>query len=100
MGDLIGTIRQFIVDWGYWGVAAGLLLENAGIPVPGETILILASVVSYNTNELSLPWIIIIGTIAATAGDKSATGSAVRGDAHCSNAGNVLPCQRETYRQG
>ena len=69
MDDLIGTIRQFIVDWGYLGVAAGLLLENAGIPVPGETILILASVVSYNTHELALPWIIVIGTIAATAGD-------------------------------
>jgi membrane protein DedA with SNARE-associated domain len=67
--DLIGTIRQFIVDWGYWGVGLGLLLENAGIPVPGETILILASVVSYNTHELSLPWIILVGTIAATAGD-------------------------------
>jgi membrane-associated protein len=67
--DLIGTIRQFIIDWGYWGVAAGLLLENAGIPLPGETILILASVDAYNSNELSLPWIIMIGTIAATAGD-------------------------------
>jgi membrane protein DedA with SNARE-associated domain len=69
VGDLIGTIRQFIIDWGYWGVAMGLLLENAGIPVPGETILILASVVAYNTHELHLPWIIVIGVIAATAGD-------------------------------
>jgi membrane-associated protein len=67
--DLIGTIRQFIVDWGYLGVASGLLLENAGIPVPGETILILASVVAYSTHELSLPWIILVGSLAATAGD-------------------------------
>jgi membrane-associated protein len=67
--DLIETIRRFILDWGYWGIGLGLLLENAGIPVPGETILILASVVSYNTHELRLPWIIIVGTIAATAGD-------------------------------
>jgi len=69
VGDLIGTIRQFIIDWGYWGVAAGLLLENAGVPVPGETILILASVVAFNTHELHLLWIILIGTVAATAGD-------------------------------
>jgi membrane protein DedA with SNARE-associated domain len=69
MDNVIDIIRRFIIDWGYWGVAAGLLLENAGIPVPGETILILASVVAYNTHELHLPWIIVIGTIAATIGD-------------------------------
>jgi membrane protein DedA with SNARE-associated domain len=69
VGDLIDTIRRFIVDWGYWGVATGLLLENAGVPVPGETILILAGVVSYSTHELRLPWIIVVGTIAATTGD-------------------------------
>ncbi len=69
MESLIETIRRFIVEWGYWGVAAGLLLENAGLPVPGETILIIASVISYNTDELQLPWIIVIGTVAATTGD-------------------------------
>ncbi len=50
-------------------MAAGLLLENSGVPVPGETILIVASVVAYNTHELRLPWIIVIGTVAATTGD-------------------------------
>jgi membrane-associated protein len=69
MHSIIDIIRQFLSDWGYWAVAAGLLLENSGIPVPGETILILASVLSYNTHELRLPWIIVIGTIAATLGD-------------------------------
>ena len=69
MTNLIETIRHFIIDWGYWGVAAALLLENSGVPVPGETILILASAVAYSTHELRLPWIIVIGTAAATAGD-------------------------------
>lgn len=69
MGDMIEAIRRFIIDWGYWGVAAGLLLENSGLPVPGETILILASAVAFSTHELELPWIIVIGTVAATAGD-------------------------------
>jgi membrane-associated protein len=69
MHDIIDTIRQFLIAWGYWAVALGLLLENAGVPVPGETILILASVLAYNAHELSLPWIIVVGTIAATAGD-------------------------------
>lgn len=69
MEGLLDTIRRFIIDWGYWGVAAGLLLENSGVPVPGETILIIASVVAYNTHEIHLPWIIVIGTVAATTGD-------------------------------
>jgi membrane protein DedA with SNARE-associated domain len=69
MHSIIDIIRHFLIDWGYWAVAAGLLLENSGIPVPGETILILASVLSYNTHELRLPWIIVVGTIAATTGD-------------------------------
>jgi membrane protein DedA with SNARE-associated domain len=66
---LIDTIRRFIIEWGYWGVAAALLLENAGVPVPGETILILASVVAYSSHELHLPWIIVVGVVAATIGD-------------------------------
>jgi membrane-associated protein len=69
MHDVIDTIRHFLIAWGYWAVALGLLLENAGVPVPGETILILASVLSFNTHELRLGWIIVVGTIAATTGD-------------------------------
>jgi membrane-associated protein len=62
-------IRQFLVHWGYWGVAAFLLLENAGVPLPGETVLLLASVLAFKNHELRLPWIIVVGTIACTVGD-------------------------------
>lgn len=40
-----------------------------GVPVPGETMLILASVFAQQTHRLELPWIIVIGTLAATFGD-------------------------------
>jgi membrane protein DedA with SNARE-associated domain len=69
MHSIIELIRHFLIAWGYWAVALGLLLENSGVPVPGETILILASVLSYNRHELHLPWIIVVGTVAATLGD-------------------------------
>jgi len=69
MHSIIDTLRQFLIAWGYWAVALGLLLENSGVPVPGETILILASVLSFNTHELHLGWIIVVGTAAATMGD-------------------------------
>lgn len=71
MHGIIETIRHFLEAWGYWAVAVGLLLENAGVPVPGETILIVASVFSYNTHHLHLSWIIVVGIIAATAGDNA-----------------------------
>lgn len=69
MHGVVETIRHFLIAWGYWAVAAGLLLENAGVPVPGETILILASAASFGARDLQLPWIIVFGTIAATTGD-------------------------------
>jgi len=71
MHSIVDTIRHLLLAWGYWAVALGLLLENMGVPVPGETILILASAVAFNHGELRLPWIILVGTIAATAGDNA-----------------------------
>lgn len=63
------TLRTFIVDYGYWAVALALLCENAGLPVPGETALLLASFLAYSEQRLHLGWIIVVGTIAATIGD-------------------------------
>jgi membrane protein DedA with SNARE-associated domain len=64
--DLLGN---GVVHYGYWAVAVALLLENAGVPVPGETVLLLASFLAYSQHELSLSWIIVVATIAATLGD-------------------------------
>ncbi len=66
---ILDLLRNAIVHYGYWAVAAALLLENAGIPVPGETILLLASFLAYSQHELQIVWIIVVATIAATVGD-------------------------------
>ncbi len=62
-------LRNALLHYGYWAVAAALLLENAGVPVPGETVLLLASFMAYSERSLQLPWIIVVGTVAATLGD-------------------------------
>lgn len=67
--SILDLLRNAVVHYGYWAVGAALLLENAGIPVPGETILLLASFLAYSQHELRLPWIIVVATIAATIGD-------------------------------
>lgn len=67
--SIFDFLRDAVVHYGYWAVGAALLLENTGIPVPGETILLLASFLAYSQNELHLSWIIAIGIVAATIGD-------------------------------
>ena len=66
---ILDLLRGALVHYGYWAVAAMLLLENAGVPLPGETVLLLASFLAYTERDLQLGWIILIGTVAATLGD-------------------------------
>ena len=67
--SILEFLRNAVVQYGYWAVGAALLAENAGIPVPGETILLLACFLTYSEPDLRLPWIILVATIAATVGD-------------------------------
>jgi len=36
------TLQQWLQDWGYGVVFGAMLLENAGVPLPGETVTLLA----------------------------------------------------------
>jgi membrane-associated protein len=67
--NILDFLRGALAHYGYWAVAAALLLENAGIPVPGETVLLLASFLAYTEHDLRLGFIILVGTVAATLGD-------------------------------
>ena len=65
---IIDLLRAAVVHYGYWAVAALLLLESAGLPLPGETVLLLASFLAYTEHELRLPWLIVVATLATTLG--------------------------------
>jgi membrane protein DedA with SNARE-associated domain len=67
--SILDFLRNLIAQYGYWAVGVTLLLENAGLPVPGETVLLLASVLAYSREELQLSYIIVVGVCAATLGD-------------------------------
>jgi membrane protein DedA with SNARE-associated domain len=67
--SILDLLRNAVVHYGYWAVGGALLLENAGLPVPGETILLLASFLAYSERDLQLGWIFVVGTITATLGD-------------------------------
>ena len=62
-------VRNSVVQYGYIAVIVALLLENAGMPVPGETVLLLASFLAFSQHRLYLPYIIVVAVCAATIGD-------------------------------
>lgn len=67
--EIFELLRGYLIQYGYGTVAVVLMLENAGLPVPGETILLLASFLAYSEHRLHLPYIILVGVISATIGD-------------------------------
>ncbi len=69
MTELLQRFGWYFQQYGYWALAGALLLENAGIPGPGETVLIAASVLADSQHTLRLSLIILVGTVAATVGD-------------------------------
>ncbi|MFI5175393.1 MAG: DedA family protein [Terriglobia bacterium] len=71
MQQIFQEMVHLFVLYGYWTVFFGVMLENTGIPVPGETVLLVASFLSAHSNavELKIEWIIIIAICGATLGD-------------------------------
>lgn len=62
------SLRAFVASYGYWAVALALFCESAGVPVPGEITLLVASFLAYSEHHLQLGWIIVVATCAATVG--------------------------------
>jgi membrane protein DedA with SNARE-associated domain len=65
---IFDMLRMAVVHYGYWAVAVVLLLENIGLPLPGETVLLIASFSAFSQRELQLSWIIIVATVVTTIG--------------------------------
>jgi membrane protein DedA with SNARE-associated domain len=92
MGHLFDLLRSYLVHYGYWTVAAVLLLENAGVPVPGETILLAAAFLAYSEHRLRVPYLILVATCAATFGDNMGYAIGHYGGRR------VLDCYRKFFR--
>jgi membrane protein DedA with SNARE-associated domain len=66
---LLSHIQPLVAQHGYWVVFVIIMLESAGVPLPGETVLILASVYAGATGELGLSLIIACAAAGAILGD-------------------------------
>jgi membrane-associated protein len=67
--DFFDALRSHFTSHGYWTLAITLLLENAGIPLPGESVLLFASFLAHENHELNLGLIMVVATVACTLGD-------------------------------
>ena len=64
----IQALTPILDKYGYWAVGGFILLEDFGIPLPGETTLITASVFSV-LGHLNIFLVVLIGIIGAVIGD-------------------------------
>jgi len=62
------TLSDFFSKYGYWVVFFGVMLENAGIPIPGETVLLFAGFLAYH-ERIDLVASILVAIAGATLGD-------------------------------
>ena len=65
---VFGTLAPVLDSYGYLAVAGFLFLEDFGVPVPGETILV-AGAVYAGAGRLSLPLVAVLAFVAAALGD-------------------------------
>src|SRR5437773_7030466 len=61
-------IEHYMLVYGYWAVFFGVMLENAGVPVPGETILLIAGYFA-STGEFNIALVMVIAACGAVIGD-------------------------------
>ena len=61
-------IEHYMLVYGYWAVFFGVMLENAGVPVPGETILLIAGYFAAR-GHFHLALVMLIAATGAVIGD-------------------------------
>jgi undecaprenyl-diphosphatase len=66
--DLLSTLLRLFRTYGYAIVFFGVMLENAGIPVPGETILLAAGFFAAQ-QHFTLPLVMLVSAAGAIIGD-------------------------------
>ena len=62
-------LSRFLTAYGYGAVLIAVAIESTGIPFPGETMLLFASVYAGTTHRLSLPLVIAAAASGAILGD-------------------------------
>jgi membrane protein DedA with SNARE-associated domain len=62
-------IHHLLATYGYWAVLVIVMLESAGIPMPGETVLISAAIYAGTTHNMHIGFVIAAASVGAILGD-------------------------------
>jgi membrane protein DedA with SNARE-associated domain len=65
---LMNTVKPYIEQYGYWAVFGSILLEDFGLPTPGEAMLIAGALLASHGDLYIIP-LLITAWIAAVVGD-------------------------------
>ena len=68
MSDLFTTVKPYLDHYGYWALFGAILLEDFGMPVPGETLLI-ASALLASQGQMHIVPLLLTACVAAVTGD-------------------------------
>jgi membrane protein DedA with SNARE-associated domain len=64
-----GRLEDLLHHWGYLAVFLMIGIESIGVPLPGETMLIAASLYAGSTHNLSIVLIVVVAAAGAIVGD-------------------------------
>ncbi|MEO0768271.1 MAG: DedA family protein [Cyanobacteria bacterium J06649_4] len=72
MDELIplDMVQDIAREYGYWAVFCGILLENMGIPLPGETVTLVGGFLA-GSHELNVWYVLAAATVGAIIGDSA-----------------------------
>ncbi|ESA35365.1 membrane protein [Leptolyngbya sp. Heron Island J] len=62
------TIEALAQDYGYWAIFFGIMLENMGLPLPGETVTLVGGFLA-GSEELLYRWVLSSAIAGAVLGD-------------------------------
>ncbi len=91
--DLLSWITAVFVQYGYWVIFFGVMLENAGIPLPGETVLLAAAFFACQ-GHFNLVIVIAVAAVGAVFADCTSTKSPL------ANARSVSAAARSSAAPG
>jgi membrane protein DedA with SNARE-associated domain len=66
--SFFGDVQPYIENYGYSAVAIGILLEDFGLPTPGETLLVLGAIAA-SAGSLNIYLLLLLAWIGAVIGD-------------------------------
>src|SRR5215471_11738134 len=80
LASFSSSLIRLIQVHGPWIISAVVALESAGVPLPGETVLVAAALLAATTNQIDIAVVVAAAAIGAIVGDGSDTWSGAASD--------------------